>query len=350
MNVSLGSARLEQLSSVRKNFMKLTEIKILITSGWLFTTASGRALQPEVLYTFQVGARGPRTSLVEGSDGNFYGTTEGGAFEGAGGYSVRKRYPGTVFRVTTNGVLTVVNSFRYGGGPNGLVIGRDDHFYSTTESGGSSGYGTVSQVTTNGVLTTLVSFGATNGLAPNAGLLLGSDGNFYGTTKQGGSGYVNGSNPRYGTVFQVTTNGVLTSLTSFTGTNGSHPNELVLGRDGDLYGTTVVGGTSNLGTVFRVTTGGVLTSLASFTGSNGAHPQARLVLGNDGNLYGTTTGGGKSNVDGTGSSYGTVFKVTTNGVLTSLVSFIYDNGRDPRAGLVLGSDGAFYGTTFLAGC
>lgn len=95
-----------------------------------------------------------------------------------------------------------------------------------------------------------------------------------------------------GTVFKVTTNGLLTSLQAFAGTNGANSLAgLVLGRDGSLYGTTFRGGNSGYGTVFKVTTNGVLTAL-----TNGVEPSARLVLGGDGNLYGTTAYGGSGYV------------------------------------------------------
>jgi len=149
------------------------------------------------------------------------------------------------------------------------------------------------------VLTTLVSFGFTNGAAPTAALTLGNDGNFYGTTRGGGN-----------------------------------DDPTVNGDSGD-------------GTVFKVTTNGTLTTLVIFAGTNGEVPLAALTLGNDGNFYGTTEGGGNNinlNVNG-GYGDGTVFKVTTNGTLTTLVSFAYTNGAEPWTTLTLGSDGNFYGTT-----
>ena len=269
--------------------------------------------------------------LAQGNDGNFYGTTAGG---GTNSY-------GTVFVVTTNGLLTSLVSFALTNGAypdSGLTLGNDGNFYGTAYYGGGSNFGTAFQVTTNGVLTTLASFNNTNGANPIAGLTLGNDGNFYGTTAFGGT-----NSGDYGTIFQVTTNGVLTSLVSFNNTNGANPSAgLTLGSDGNFYGATYNGGSNSLGTIFRVTTNGVLTTLASFNNINGANPSAGLTLGSDGNFYGTTVNGGSSNL-------GTAFQMTTNGVLTSLVSFNNTNGANPRAGWTPGSDGNFYGTTASGG-
>jgi uncharacterized repeat protein (TIGR03803 family) len=139
----------------------------------------------------------------------------------------------------------------------------------------------------------MVSFNNTNGANPSAGLTLGNDDNFYGATYDGGQ---NG----LGTIFRVTTNGVLTTLVSFNNTNGANPTAgLTLGSDGNFYGTTVYGGSSNLGTAFQMTTNGVLTTLVSFNGTNGANPRAGWTSGSDGNLYGTTSGGGGSGTNGT---------------------------------------------------
>src|SRR5208282_3433372 len=168
-------------------------------------------------------------------------------------------------------------------------------------------------------------------------LVAGPDGNFYGTTWAGGTG-------GEGSVFKVTTNGVVTMLYSFsppttsagtylTNPDGAQPESaLALGLDGNFYGTTWKGGPGGDGTVFKVTTNGVLAMLASFAGTNGANPQTGLTLGPDGNLYGTTDGGGSN-------GNGTVFKVTTNGVLTTLHSFTALNG-DGVTGDETNSDGA----------
>src|SRR6266436_9291379 len=120
----------------------------------------------------------------------------------------------------------------------GLAQGSDGNFYGTTSSGGTNGdYGTVFQMTPGGVLTTVRSFNGTNGSAPAASLVQGSNGNFYGTTFAGGSGYNGTPDSGNGTVFQITTNGTLTTLLSFNGTNGSSPfDSLVQGSDGNFYG------------------------------------------------------------------------------------------------------------------
>ena len=351
---------------------------VCLSLAWLTLPASAQSIQP--IYSFTNGPAHPYSSLVQGPDGNFYGTTySGGAyFGGAGGNG-----NGTVFRVTTNGVLTALHSFSVmvfegtipGGelftnadGANpyaGLVLGPDGNFYGTTSSGGIAGYGTVFEITTNGVLTTLYSFSApandgigdyTNfdGANPYAGLALGTDGNFYGTT-------FNGGNSGNGTVFKVTTNGVLTSLYSFsasvynndfayTNSDGAGPYAgLTLGPDGNFYGTTQGGGSNDDGTVFQITTNGMLTSLAAFDYDNGSGPEAGLMLGPDGNFYGTTCDGGDT-------GNGVVFQITTAGALTTLYSFsaislssTNTDGANPYGGLTLGPDGNFYGTTTNGG-
>jgi uncharacterized repeat protein (TIGR03803 family) len=200
--------------------------------------------------------------------------------------------------------------------------------------------GTVFQISTSGSYTSLYSFGSfpNDGYQPFAGLVQGSDSNFYGTTYYGGAN-------RLGTVFRINTNGSYTSVYSF----GSFPNDgsnpeagLVQGSDGKLYGTAYYGGANGSGTVFRISTSGSYTSLYSFVGSpnDGAEPKASLVLGSDGNFYGTTEFGGTNND-------GTVFRISPSGSETNLHSFVSSpsDGLFPVAGLVQGSDGNFYGTT-----
>jgi uncharacterized repeat protein (TIGR03803 family) len=275
----------------------------------------------------------PSAALVQGSDSNFYGTTYQG---GANGY-------GTVFRISPSGSLTTLWSFTSGlDGANSfsaLVQGSDGNFYGTTSQGGASGDGTVFRITASGSLSNLHTFVGSDGANPSAGLLQGSDGNFYGTT------YADGNN--FGTVFRITASGSLTTLWSFTngldGANSYAP--LVQGEDGNFYGTTSQGGANGNGTVFRISPTGNLTNLWEFTGcGDGGIPYAGLMQGSDGNFYGTTSGSGSGP-----SGYGTVFRISPSGDLATLHSFSVGDGANPYAGLVQGSDGSFYGTTYQGG-
>jgi uncharacterized repeat protein (TIGR03803 family) len=289
-----------------------------------------------VLYSFGSGSDGqiPIAGLIQGADGNFYGTTLGGGANGNG----------TVFKITPAGVETVLWSFSGGSdGQNpaaGLILGTDGNFYGETGNGGANGGGTVFKITPAGVETVLWSFGrGSDGQNPIAGLIQGADGNFYGTTQDGGT---NGA----GTVFKVTPAGVETVLWSFgSGSDGQTPQAgLIQGTDGNFYGTTVSGSANGNGMVFKLTPAGVETVLHSFAGgSDGLNPAAGLILGTDGNFYGTTLNGG-TNGDGT------VFKITPAGVETVLHSFAGgSDGWSPQAGLIQGADGNFYGTTLIGG-
>lgn len=281
----------------------------------------------------------PFAGLVQGSDGNFYGTTASGGV----------LFQGTVFRMTPSGAVTVLHSFNFFSGEGavpyaGLVQGSDSNFYGTTLLGGAHFKGTVFKIDATGNLTTLHSFSGSpsDGANPIAGLLQGSDGNFYGTTGSGGADL-------QGTVFRITPAGAVTVLHSFSG----HPNEgtlpfagLVQGSDGNFYGATAFGGANFQGTVFKIDATGSLTTLHSFSGSpsDGANPVAGLVQGSDGNFYGTTALGGAN-------LKGTLFKINATGNLTTLHSFsgFSGEGAVPFGGVTQGSDGNFYGTTALGG-
>jgi uncharacterized repeat protein (TIGR03803 family) len=285
-----------------------------------------------LLYSFAGGSgdsADPYHTLIQGSDGDFYGTTN------AGGSS----NDGTIFKISPSGIESVFYSFAsvpY----SGLVQGSDGNIYGTTASGGTSGRGTVFKITPSGTETVLYSFPAGSS-DPYTGLIQGSDGNFYGTTGAGGA-------TDDGTVFKVTPSGTETVLHAFakTGTDGQTPYAgLIQGSDGNLYGTTYFGGAHGFGTVFKVTPGGTETVLYSFAGGNdGEHPYAGVIQGSDGNFYGTTYQGGAS-------GYGTVFKLTPSGIETVLYTFAggSSDGAYPEAGVIQGSDGNFYGSTLQGG-
>jgi len=286
----------------------------------------------------------PQGGLVQATDGNLYGTTYGGGAEGAG----------TVFKITPSGTLTTVYSFcAQSDCPDGefpyaaLVQATNGSLYGTTTGGGANGDGTVFKITTGGALTTLHSFDGTDGYLPYTALVQATNGNLYGMTVQGGA---NGD----GSIFKITPSGTLTTLYSFCSlsgcTDGKTPlSALVQATNGNLYGTTFVGGANGYGTVFKITPSGTLTTLLSFDyTNNGGNPEAGLVEAANGNLYGTTSDGFAP-----GGNYGTVFKITPSGTLTTLHSFCSltncADGYLSDAALVQATDGNFYGTTVVGG-
>ncbi|HEX4049779.1 MAG TPA: choice-of-anchor tandem repeat GloVer-containing protein [Steroidobacteraceae bacterium] len=288
-----------------------------------------------VLYSFAGGSDGANPhqySLLQGSDGNFYGATLYGGTSN----------DGTVFEITPGGTETVLYSFA--GHPSfaGMIQGSDGDFYGTTANGGTHVEGSFFQLTPSGTETDLYSFSevATSD-GPYSGVVEGGDGNFYGTISLGGT-------HNLGAVFKITSTGVESTLYSFAGGNdGSDPSDVPIeASDGNFYGTTSVGGTSSEGTVFKLTPGGTETVLHSFSGgtSDGSSPYAGVVEGSDGNFYGTTQTGGAS-------GHGTVYRITPSGVETVLYSFAggTSDGVNPYAGLVTGGDGNFYGATYTGG-
>jgi uncharacterized repeat protein (TIGR03803 family) len=328
------------------------------TKGFLYgTTLRGGASGDGT--AFKITSSGTLTSLVsfdltdgnlpwaaplQVANGSFYGTTGGGG----------ALDEGSVFKLTPGGALTTVYNFCSLGGtcPDGeapeagLVQDAQGNFYGTTAGGGSSsGYGTVFKLTPSDVLTTLHTFEKTDGDGPTAPLLLGSDGNFYGTTSGGGTYF-------QGTVFQITPSGTLTTLHNFDFADGAAPyGGLVQASNGNFYGTTYSGEPGN-GTIYEITSGGTLTTLYRFclqTGCpDGAAPYASLAQGTDGNLYGATSEGG-----GADGVYGTLFKITTGGTLTTLYTFCRQSnctdGYGPQSPLIQDTNGNFYGTTVHGG-
>ena len=307
---------------------------ILTFCGAMVINSSAQTLTTLVRFDGTNGSA-PAASLIQASDGNLYGTTEyGGPIDGCeGGFNPC----GTVFKITLSGTLTTLHTFVYSDGAfpvSPVVQGRDGNFYGTNQGeGDSGGAGAIFKMTPGGTVTVLSSTSSV------AGLVQGRDGNFYGTTPRS---YTNG------TVFKITASGTLTTLHTFNGTDGNNPQAgLIQATDGNFYGTTYSGGTSSFcgggcGTVFKVTPSGSLTTLHSFSGTDGYNVYAGLVEGADGNFYGTTFNGGAHNV-------GEVYKITPSGTLTVLHTFDGTDGAYPRAAPVRATDGHFYGTTFQGG-
>jgi uncharacterized repeat protein (TIGR03803 family) len=297
-------------------------------------------------------------SFVQGRDGSLYGTTEGGGLYNNG----------AVFKMTPAGVVKMIYSFcrqRFpcpdGAGPEGgLVLATDGDFYGTTSGGGTyDSFGTIFKITPSGTLRTLHIFDGTDGNGPISALIQGDDGNFYGTTSYA-------VHSLYGTIFRITPNGAFTTLYSFCPgsncTSGYAPySGLVQGVDGSFYGVTSAGGINQAGTVFKITRTGELTTLYNFCAqehcTDGGAPMGGLILGADGNFYGTTQVGGTCNYWGCFDFFypgGTVFKISPEGALTTVYSFCSQqqpcsDGTSPGASLIQGTDGNFYGTTVLGG-
>lgn len=328
------------------------------TDGNLYGTTSSSAPPNYAGTIFKIGVGGTLTTIyrfcsqancadgsspsagpIQASDGNFYGTTS----QGGNTVACFSAGCGTVFRVTPSGTLRILHTFDSTDGANpyaGLLQATDGNFYGTTSSGGANGPdGTVFKISPSGGLTTLHSFcsqGASclDGYFPTAGLVQATDGNFYGTTFSD-------------TIFKITPTGTLTTIYYFCSqarcTDGENPSSaLIQGTDGNLYGTTTHGGVWSVGTVFKITLGGKLTTTHSFTVAEGYYPLAGLIQATDGNFYGTTQAGGAY-------GRGTVFKVTPNGTLTTLHSFNHSDGASPVAALVQDTNGSFYGTTSTGG-
>lgn len=306
--------------------------------GTVFRMSRNGALTTLVHFAGPNGST-PLAGLIRSSDGYFYGTTSGGESSG-----------GTVFKMNPAGELTTLATFSKTGAysPQAkLFQDENGDFYGTTSKSGG-GYGTVFKMTPDGTLTTLAQFTGTNGSEPLAGVIKGGDGNFYGTTRLGGD--TTGLSPYgYGTIFRITPEGTLTTLVKFNRTNGQYPSsDLVQGTDGGLYGTTTYGGaygSAGYGTVFKITTEGAFTTVFNFSETTGIWPLAGLILGQDGNLYGTNSHGSSDGLMGLGS----VFRMTLQGTLTTLANFGEQTGYSPRAALVQDRQGNLYGTTFNGG-
>jgi uncharacterized repeat protein (TIGR03803 family) len=284
--------------------------------------------------------------LVQGTDGNFYGT----ALDESGGY-------GSIYKITPAGVITVLYNFcsqtncTDGAYPAGapLVLGTDGNFYGVTYYGGAPctssginlGCGTVFKMTPSGALTVLHSFNGTDGNSPTW-LIQDSGGNFYGTAG-GGTGCAGGG---CGTIFKMTPHGVLTTLHNFDFTDGWGPTGLIQATDGKLYGTTANGGAYDVpvcepyglqyycGTFFKITTGGVFTLVQSFNGINGAVPYVPPVQASDGNFYGTTSVCEYSS--------GCMYRTNASGNLKALYRWKGIDGGS-TVGLIQATDGNLYG-------
>jgi uncharacterized repeat protein (TIGR03803 family) len=261
-------------------------------------------------------------SLMQGSDGNLYGTSSGG---GAHAF-------GTIFSLTTSGGYTDLWHFDgvTGEYPNAaLILASDGNYYGTSPFGGANTWGTLFRFTPPSTVTVLHNFTGLEGQAfvpPTQG----KDGNLYGVTGTG-------------IAYSITLNGTYKQLPN---APGGLFGPLLLASDGNLYGAASTGGTFNNGAVFRMSTpSGAIKIIHSFTGADGADPQGGLAQASDGKLYGTTEYGGPND-------NGVIYKMTLNGKITVLHTFDVNgvsDGQFPIAGLLAASDGYLYGVNFRGG-
>jgi len=288
----------------------------------------------------------PGATLVQASNGDLYGTTQGGG----GAYG-----QGTIFKITTGGTLTTLHSFCEtqnsegncldGNGPyTALVQGTNGILYGATHVGGANGEGTIFQITEAGKFSTLYTFcnvsGCPDGAHPYATLVQGSDGNLYGTTGSDGTGAFGGG----GTFFAMTPGGKLTTLYSFCSlencADGNYPMALMLATDGNFYGMTAAGGANNLGTIFQITPSGVLTTEHSFDGTDGIvsedfQPGPWLIQDTSGTFYGVTPEGG-ANYQSCATCNGTVFSLSMG--LGPFVETLPTSGKVASAVKILGNN------------
>ena len=301
----------------------------------------------------------PTGSVILAADGNFYGAATNGGSDDSG----------TVYKVTPSGTVSTVYSFCVktscadGQFPSSALIqGADGNFYGTTLNGGVNGGGIAYKVTSGGAFTTLYAFCAvysnshcTDGTNPGQ-LVQGTDGNFYGVAGGGVNTY--GFSYQGGIVFQLTPAGKLTVLHAFCSemncADGTLPSSgLVQASDGNFYGLASSGGSTGYGVAYRISSSGGFSVIHNFCAAggkicdDGSAPNGTLVEANDGSFLGVTQLGGPNIATGAGG--GTAFQMTTGGSLTTLYSFCSQtnctDGYAPASGLYLATDGNYYGST-----
>ena len=364
---------IQQIPLTKRRTLKwLLVLAVLLGAAWAQTET--------VLYNFCAhggdkcsDGSAPIGALIFDQAGNLYGTTSFGGAHGRG----------VAFKVTPKGEETVLYSFctlndcADGSFPQpGLIFDQQGNLYGTTLEGGThnknlcrKGCGVVFRLSPEGGETVLYSFCAHDNFCPDGlspdGLAIDQKGTLYGTTYGGGVHNNGWCYEGCGLVFKLSSEGKETILYRFCAHNhncvdGLNPNGLTFDSEGNLYGTTMLGGVHELcalgsvgcGVVFKLTPQGKETVLYSFCAlgggncTDGQFPNSGLAFDQKGNIYGTTEFGGESGT-------GTVFKLTPTGKETVLHSFCALNdcsdGQAPSVGLVIDQKGNLYGTTYYGG-
>jgi uncharacterized repeat protein (TIGR03803 family) len=277
------------------NLFGTTSVGGFYSQGFVFELSNGTE---KWVHSFAGGpdAQGPFGNLVPDATGNLYGITTGGGIFGQG----------TVFKVDSNGTVSIVYAFRGGDDgavPSGVIADAGGNLYGTTFNGGSDNCGVVFKIDPSEHETIIYTFSCgSDGKNPTGAPARDAAGNLYGTTFYGG--FAPGT-AGYGTVFKVDTTGHESTLYTFTGgTDGANPPAgVTLDSSGNLYGTTLGGGSAGFGVVYGLSKSGKLSVFHAFTGGvDGAASLAPLLRDSAGNLYGTTLMGGALNM-------GVVFQV-----------------------------------------
>ena len=314
------------------NTRNLRTTAILLAALCIAALANAQTVTVLATFTGPNGAY-PWDPLVQGTDGNFYGTTAGGKLNGT-------FYAGTVFKMTADGVLTTIAKLGHEDPVAGLVQATNGHYYGAALHGGN-GSGSIFEITPADKLKTIYQFCQPTciGQEPSATLIQALDRDFYGTL-------------RGGVIYRVTLAGAVTSLATFTGPNGSMPQSGVIqATDGNFYGTTEFGGqpcalfTYGCGTVYKMTPDGTLTTLHSFCAQTGCpdgfQSWAGVIQATDGYLYGLTQEGGSGSCADP-SGCGVAFKITLDGTFTALATLGALGTRYPNASFVQATDSNFY--------
>ncbi|OLY91233.1 Por secretion system C-terminal sorting domain-containing protein [Cnuella takakiae] len=311
------------------NYYGLTYDGGIYGHGTLFRITPAGAITILKNFNLPVDGGYPKGSLMQGTDGNLYGTTSSGGPNNGG----------VVFKITTGGLYNIVRSFLInteGGRPQSrLVQDASGNIYGTNNTGGTYGYGTIFKISATNAYSVLRHLDKPDGASPYGGLLLAKDGNLYGMTSSGGL-------YSRGTVFRIATGGGFAVIHHFNsdGKDGQYPSgDLIQGKDGLLYGMTPDGGVNYNGTVFKINyTGSTYNVMRSLSAAvEGGSPGGRLLQTSDGSFYGMA-------YSLSGSYSGSIFKMDAGGN-TSVVkrlTWATDGGR-PYGSLVLGSDGLLYG-------
>jgi uncharacterized repeat protein (TIGR03803 family) len=270
----------------------------------------------------------PEATPIEGSDGNFYGTTNGGCCHSS-----------TIYKYTRAGAFTTIYTYDNTHGINAgdLMQGSDGNLYVAASSGGTNNNGTIVQLSTAGKLLSYYAFPGGPGGSFPLGLVQASNGNYYGVTFQGGQ---KENSAGIGTIFRYTPPANVTVLYIYNplSTNGGgYPSGIpIQATDGYLYGVTLAGGTYGNGTVYRISTTGKYQQLYSFPTTVGREPTANLLQATSGLFYGSAQSGGPN-------GYGAIFSLNMG--LGPFITFVQATGKIGKAAQILGQ--GFTGTTSI---